>query len=591
MTGLPETCIHLCDHPIAKKNGVREFMSGPRLLRINADFCSRTGRRSENQDYVGLSGDAQDPKFGYVAAVADGVSFGNGGRVAAELVVRGFIEAHYGSNPAAGVARNAARTLAAINAWLHTASLTDEKLRHASTTFTALVMVGRDAHVIHVGDTRAYLLHDEQLTLLTSDHTIRRPEQEHVLLRAVGMEPTVRLDHHSHMLRSHDRLLVCSDGVHATLRDERLRALLLRRRSPAEDAAAIVEAALEAGSQDNASCVIVDVLEVPEVGTQELFAQISALPIAPPPAPGSRIDGFLVHGVLSSGRYSRLLRARDEATSEEVVLKFPQENVAAASTYHHAFVREAWVATRLHSPWIGETIELAAGRQSCLYSAMRFYDGETLEARLTRGPAVSFDEGLAIALRLARAIATLHRAGIIHRDIKPENVLLERGGGLRLIDLGVVRLPMLEEFPGADIPGTPSYMAPELFDGQPGDEASDQYALGATLYRMFSGRYPYGEIEPFSRPRFGQAAPLTRHRPDLPAWLWHVLSRTLQPEPAKRFGDVLELSMELESGLDRGVPIVLRRQSLYERNPLRFWQVVAALLAILLLLSLGLHVR
>ncbi len=204
---------------------------------------------------------------------------------------------------------------------------------------------------------------------------------------------------------------------------------------------------------------------------------------------------------------------------------------------------------------------------------------------------MSFDEGLAIALRLARAIATLHRAGIIHRDIKPDNVLLERGGGLRLIDLGVVRLPMLEDFPGADIPGTPSYMAPELFDGQPGDELSDQFALGVTLYRMFSGRYPYGEIEPFSRPRFGQATPLARHRPDLPAWLWHVLSRTLQVEPAKRFGDVLELSMELESGLDRGVPIVLRRQSLYERNPLRFWQVVAAVLALLLLLSLAVHVH
>ena len=477
-------------------------MTGPRMLRINADFCSKAGRRSENQDYVGLSADAQDPKFGQVAAVADGVSFGNGGRVAAELVVRGFIEAWYGLNPAAGVARNAARTLAALNAWLHTASTTDEKLRHASTTFTALVMVGRDAHVIHVGDSRAYLLHDEQLTLLTTDHTIQRPEQDHVLLRAVGMEPTVRLDHHSHTLRPHDRLLICTDGVHATLRDERLRALLLRRRSPAEDATAIVDAALEAGSQDNASCAIVDVLEVPEVGTQELFAQIAALPIVAPPAPGSHLDGFHIQGVLSNGRYSRLLRARDDAGGEEVVLKFPQENVAPASTYHHAFVREAWVATRLHSPWIGETIELAAGRQSCLYSAMRFYDGETLEARLTRQPRVSFDEGLSIALRLTRAISTLHRAGIIHRDIKPDNVLLERGGGLRLIDLGVVRLPMLEDFPTGDIPGTPSYMAPELFDGQPGDEFSDQYALGATLYRMFSGRYPYGEIEPFSRPRF-----------------------------------------------------------------------------------------
>jgi serine/threonine protein kinase len=220
---------------------------------------------------------------------------------------------------------------------------------------------------------------------------------------------------------------------------------------------------------------------------------------------------------------------------------------------------------------------------------MPFYEGETLEARLARRPAVSFTEGMSIAQRLARAIATLHRAGIIHRDIKPDNVLLEQGGGLRLIDLGVVRLPMLEDFPSGDIPGTPSYMAPELFDGQPGDEASDQYALGVTLYRMFSGRYPYGEVEPFSRPRFGQAAPLARHRPDLPAWLGHVLSRALQVDPGKRYGDVLEFALELESGLDHGVPIELRRLSLYERNPLRFWQVIAAVLAILLLVSLGWH--
>jgi serine/threonine protein kinase len=202
---------------------------------------------------------------------------------------------------------------------------------------------------------------------------------------------------------------------------------------------------------------------------------------------------------------------------------------------------------------------------------------------------VGFEEGMGIALKLTRAIAALHRAGIIHRDIKPDNVLLESGGGLRLIDLGVVRLPMLEEIPGGDIPGTPSYMAPELFDGQPGDEASDQYALGVTLYRMFSGRYPYGEVEAFSRPRFGNPTPLARHRPDLPAWLGHLVSRTIATDRNARCGDVLELSMELESGMDRGVQVEVRQLSLYERNPLRFWQAVSALLAILLLLSLGLH--
>jgi serine/threonine protein phosphatase PrpC len=566
-------------------------MSELRMLRVNADYCSKTGRRSENQDFVGLSCDGQDPKIGHVAAIADGVSFGNAGRPAAELAVRSFIEAHHDANPTNGVARNSARAMASFNAWLHHAAGTDGKMRHAATTFTALVMVGRDAHVIHVGDTRAYLLHDGELIRLTTDHTLPQPERDHILLRAVGMEATVRLDHHTHTLRAHDRLLLTTDGVHAVLREEKLRALLQRRRSPAEDAAAIVDAALEAGSQDNATCAIIDVLEVPEIGTQQLFAQIAALPILAPPGPGDGVDRFRIHSLLSNGRYSRLLRATDEDGGNEVVLKFPQANVAAASTYHHAFVREAWVAARLHSPWIGETIELTPGRQTRLYSVMPFYEGETLEARLARSPSVGFEEGLRIALKLTRAIATLHRAGIIHRDIKPDNVLLERGGGLRLIDLGVVRLPMLEEFPGGDIPGTPSYMAPELFDGQPGNEFSDQFALGVTLYRMFSKRYPYGEVEAFSRPRFGKATPLARHRPDLPAWLDHLLLRAVAADPNARFGDVLELSMELESSMERGVPVLIRRLSLYERNPLRFWQTVSALLAILLLVSLALHVH
>jgi len=215
----------------------------------------------------------------------------------------------------------------------------------------------------------------------------------------------------------------------------------------------------------------------------------------------------------------------------------------------------------------------------------------TLEQRLQRRAAVTLGEGTHIAQKPARGIAALHRSGIIHRDIKPENVLLESSGGLKLIDLGVVRLPLLEEIPGSAVPGTPSYMAPELFDGEPGDELSDQFALGVTLYRMFSGRYPHGEIEAFSHPRFGNPVPLNRYRPDLPAWLGHLLARAVAVDRHARFGDVLEFSMELESAMDRGVPVVSRQRSLYERDPLRFWQAVSALLAMLLLVSLGLQVH
>ena len=554
---------------------------------MNAGFCSEAGRRARNDDVVGISPDGASVL--QLAAVADGVSQGKAGGKAAAIAVREFMDAMQNLSPTAGIQRNASQAITAINGWLHSVSETDAGFRQARTTFTGVAMAGRDAHIAHVGDTRAWLLHEERLTLLTRDHTLQQPEQDHVLLRALGMEPQVRADFLVQALQPHDRLLLTSDGVHGVLSADRLRVLLLRRGSAQEDAGRIVESALDAGSQDNASCVVVDVLEVPEISTPELHDRLAHLPVLPPPDAGATVDGFELLERLSEGRYSRLLRARDKLSGALVVMKFPQLGVAPESTYHLAFIREAWVGARLHSPFIGQSIEVPPERQTRLYSVMPFYSGETLEARLERAPAVGFAEGIAIAQKLVKAIAVLHRAGIIHRDIKPENVLLESEGGVRLIDLGVVRLPKIEDFPAADIPGTPSYMAPELFEGKSGDEFSDQFALAVTLYRMWSARYPYGEIEPFSRPRFGTPAPLSRYRPDLPGWIGHVLARALQADPAQRHGDMLELSMEIDSGLARGEPRNLRRLSFYERDPLRFWKAVSALLLLALVASLALH--
>jgi hypothetical protein len=105
---------------------------------------------------------------------------------------------------------------------------------------------------------------------------------------------------------------------------------------------------------------------------------------------------------------------------------------------------------------------------------------------------------------------------------------------------------------------------------------------------MFTGgAYPYGEVEPFVQPRFGRAVSLAKERPDLPAWLDRALSRAIATERRERHADAIELAFELEHGSLLAVPQEVERPSLYERNPERFWQVVAALLFVALLVALA----
>src|SRR5205823_2284334 len=148
--------------------------------------------------------------------------------------------------------------------------------------------------------------------------------------------------------------------------------------------------------------------------------------------PGDEIDSYAIGAVLSDGRYSVLFRSVDRRGGHDVVLKFPKPLVAEDAVHRQAFVREGWVAARVGSPRLGAVLEPAPGRQTRLYTVMPFYDGETLEQRLKRRPPISLEEGLAIATKLAKAVAALHRAGIIHRDLKPDNVIVEAAGGLRL---------------------------------------------------------------------------------------------------------------------------------------------------------------
>ena len=564
--------------------------STPAGLLVEVGQASQRGGRTHNEDfaacYVGTA--TERLSTGVIAALSDGMGGARGGRTAAEVTVRGFIDACLGQAATLGIARIGARAVDAVNRWVHTLGRTDGALNGMACTLSALVLSGRRVHVVHVGDSRAYRLRDDKLTLLTRDHTLGAPGTSHALTRAVGAQDILRADHSADTVCVHDRYLLCSDGVHGALSQQQIHAVLCKRAAPQETARRLVDEAAVAPDADNCTAIVIDVLALPATQYADLEHAFGDRPLRAPPTSGEVIDDYLLGDLLGDGPYTRVFRARDQLDGRSVILKFPKPRPGLEEIQRTALLREAWIASQVRSPFVTEAIEPPAERRSRVYGVLPCYEGETLEARLLRRPALSVTAGLDIAIKLAKGVAALHRAGIVHRDIKPENVILQPDGGLKLIDLGVARLPQIEDTELSSSPGTPSYMAPELFAGAQADEASDLFALGVTLYRAFSGgAYPYGEIEAFSQPRLGRPTPLSKHRPELPAWLDHALASAIATDRAARFADTIELAFELEHGSVRAIPRSVMRQPLYERNPTRFWQIVATLLLIALLISLA----
>ncbi len=561
------------------------MMSADARLQIAAGFATAKGPRADNQDFgaVHIGSPSEQALHGMVALVADGVSGSRAGRIASELAGRTFIDAYVDQNPLKGVAAAGVAALSGYNRWLHAKGRSDPDMAGAATTFTALVMRGREATVLHVGDSRAWHFRDGVLTRLTEDHVLAQPGLSHVLYRAVGIEPDLRLDTRAVTLKAHDRLLLTTDGVHGVVSEAELADLLARRASPEADAQAVVAAAGQAETRDNATALVIDVIRPGAVDQDAIGAEAADLPILALPPVGDRIDGFVLDRVLSDGRYTRVFAARDGEGGDRLVLKFPKPALLSESGARGAFLRESFIGRRIDSPHVGKTISLEPGRQSGLYIAQPLYVGRTLHAKIAEEP-FDIPTGLDLCIRLSKGVAALHRLGIAHRDIKPDNVILEADGGLKLIDLGVARLPRVEEFAEAEAPGTPGYKAPEMFTGNPGDALTDQYALGVTLYRIFTGEYPSGQETEFSRIRFDRPTRPTQYRPDMPAWLEATILRTLSVDPADRFDSVEELIHVLEAGSAAAVP-PRRGLSLMEREPVRFWQAVSAGLFVLLLLS------
>jgi serine/threonine protein phosphatase PrpC len=558
-------------------------------LSVAVGHSSLTGPRERNEDFCGVVtpvGPELDNK-GLVAALGDGLGGHKGGREASEYTVRGLLCDYYATPDTWGVHRAIDKVVTALNRWLLSQSARDPELAGMATTLSAVVLRGRRYYTAHIGDSRIYLLRDGEFRRLTSDHLWDHPELKNVLSRAVGLDAHLLLDYAEGELCAGDRFVLLSDGVWGVLPEETIVEVLLAHPDPQQAAASLTSLALANGGQDNASAVVVEALTLPNQNLRDSLENNARLPLPPRLKPGLELDGLEVEAVLHDSRLTLLYRVRDKRSGQRLVLKTLQPECTGDSEEISGLIMEEWRARRVISPFFPQVVP--SEERSCLYFLMTWHEGATLQQMLDADHHFTVAEVVQHGVRLMKGIASLHRLEIAHRDIKPANIHLGQDGRLRILDLGVA-LSSGEQGAPVGNPGTPSFMAPELFNGEPASPAHDLYAAGVTLYHLLTRKYPYGEIEPFQHPKFGEPVPPTRWRPEIPAWVENLLLKAVALDPAQRFETAEEFLLALERGASRPVAAPAR-MPLVERNPLRLWKIVAALSLVFNLVLLMLLLR
>ncbi len=553
-------------------------------LRLSVGEASAIGPRRENQDALRVvtPAPALAASKGYLFALADGVSQCADGGLAARATLQALALDYYATPETWAVAQSLDRLLLAHNRWLQANGGGQPLL----TTLTALVLRGRRFTLAHVGDCRAYRWRAGQLDRLSEDHVWEQPGMQHVLKRALGLDQHLVVDYLEGELQEDEHFLLVSDGIWAVLGDTGIQRILQDEPEPGAASRALVAAAHLAGGQDNASALLVRVDALPPSGLTDALAQLEAWPLPPQLRPDQLFEGWRVQGLLAESRQSLLYRVLDEAGQAWLLKTLPPARHAEPGA-GPALLQEEWFLRRVAGRHFAEVHPLP--QRQHLYYLQREYPGRTLAQQLREDGPLALTDWLGLAPRLLKALGMLHRRNILHRDIKPENLLRGDDGELRLLDFGLAYCPGLSQDEAHSLPGTPSYIAPEAFNGAAPAARQDLYAAGVTLYRSLTGHYPFGEIEAFQRPRFGTPTPASRYRPDLPAWLDECLARALASEPTQRYETAEEWLLALEQGERKALAV--KPRPLLEREPLKVWRGIAllSLLGNLALLVLCLH--
>jgi eukaryotic-like serine/threonine-protein kinase len=262
---------------------------------------------------------------------------------------------------------------------------------------------------------------------------------------------------------------------------------------------------------------------------------------------GDTLGPYQIVALVGAGGMGEVYRAHDPRLRRDVAIKVSTED------YSGRFAQEARAVAALNHPNICTLYDIGPN-----YQVMEFVEGETLAARLKKGP-LPVQEAVALGAQVAGALAAAHAKGLIHRDLKPANIMIT-GTGAKVLDFGLAKqvtsaeaeeetltMPMTE--PGRVV-GTVRYMSPEQAEGKSVDARSDVFAFGIVLYEMLCGRAPFSGDSTLSILasilNTTQVSPSSL-RPEISERLEAVVKRCLEKDPSYRYSSAGELMKDLES--------------------------------------------
>ena len=491
-----------------------------------------------------------------IGVLCDGVGSARAGGAAARRVVH-YLLNNFKTRPRSwSIEKSLRHFIESINAILYREGLEEYETPEYVTTLSIVVIDGNRLYGANVGDSPIWLLREGRLLELSIPHHMTEEGMEHVLTQAIGLSPRVDIYLFENNLRLGDRLLLASDGLERVLPDREIAERMLL------GAGALIKYASRTVKDDLPDDTTAVIIEVTEESRTCSLKQLD-LPIPTRLSKGELIDGYRLIRPLIQNERTWL----SEKKGVKYVLKFPEVQAIDDESYLDLFVKEAWNASRLKAGFFPKAV--IPRHRSVRYYVMRYLEGPTLREEIAKKP-LPAEDAIALGKFLLHASQYLLRFDLVHGDIKPENIIVLRRHGKRvfkLIDFGSI----VEIFSSASRAGTPSYLAPERFTGDPVSEQSEIFAIGVTLYEALGGRYPYGEIEPFQTPGFKAPRPLRQLNRLVPAWLESIVMRAVERDRDRRYERYSEMEYELTHP-EKVKPYYDKNASLLEREPVKVYR-------------------